>query len=80
MQCSDIGAFPKSAPICSDFELSHKILRVLPYEKIGANRIKAVFQEYFDNLPVFLPQFAPIFYQKCSDFGADLVKNRSKLG
>ena len=29
--------------ICSDFTFSHKILRVLPYEKIGAHRIKAVF-------------------------------------
>ena len=33
----------------------------------------AVFQDYLDNLPVFLPRFAPIFYQVCSDFGADLV-------
>ena len=32
-----------------------------------------MFQDYLDNLPVFLPRFAPIFYQICSDFGADLV-------
>ena len=41
----------------------------------------AVFQDYLDNLPVFLPRFAPIFYQVCSDFGADLVlsDNTAKL-
>ena len=33
-----------------------------------------------DNLPVFLPRFAQIFYQICSDIGADLVKYRCKLG
>ena len=40
-----------------------------------------MFQDYLDNLPVFLPRFAPIFYQICSDFGADLVlsDNTAKL-
>ena len=47
--------------ICSKFWISHKILRVLPYEKIGAQRIMAVFQEYLDNLPLFWSQSAPIF-------------------
>ena len=78
VQCSDIGAFVKSAPNCSDFDFFHKMIRVLqPFEKIGAHRIKAVFQDYSNNLPVFLPQF---FYQIYSDFGADLVKNRHTLG
>ena len=40
------GQMAKVLRFSSDFCFSHKILRVLPYEKIGAHRIKAIFHEF----------------------------------